>query len=106
SPPGGRSCWLEGDRVQSAARTHAREAPMSEQTSPPSTDRNRLRGGAIASLGGLAVLVIFMLQNRDDVRLDFLAWGFTWPLWLVTLVSALVGALVWFGLGVVRRHNR
>ena len=79
---------------------------MSEQTSPPSTDRNRLSGGAIASLGGVAVLLIFMIQNRDDVRLDFLAWGFTWPLWLVTLVSALVGALVWFGLGVVRRHNR
>ena len=79
---------------------------MSEQTLPPSTDRNRLSGGAIASLGGVAVLLIFMIQNRDDVRLDFLAWGFTWPLWLVTLVSALVGALVWFGLGVVRRHNR
>ena len=47
-----------------------------------------------------------MLQNTDDVRLDFLVWGFTWPLWLLTLVSAVVGAFVWFGLGVLRRHNR
>ncbi len=66
----------------------------------------QLSGGVIASLGGAALLVIFMLQNRDDVRLDFLAWGFSWPIWLLTLVSALVGALVWFGLGVLRRHRR
>jgi uncharacterized integral membrane protein len=65
-----------------------------------------LSGGAIASLGGLAVLVIFMIQNTDDVRVKFLFWDLTWPVWLLTLVSALIGALVWFGLGVVRRHRR
>jgi hypothetical protein len=27
-------------------------------------------------------------------------------LWLYTIVMALVGALVWFGLGVMRRHRR
>jgi uncharacterized integral membrane protein len=66
----------------------------------------QLSGGAIASLSGVALLVVFMLQNTDDVRLEFLVWGFTWPLWLLTLVSAVVGAFVWFGLGVLRRHNR
>jgi uncharacterized integral membrane protein len=38
--------------------------------------------------------------------LDFLFWNFTCPLWLFTLLTALVGALVWFGLGVMRRHRR
>jgi len=66
----------------------------------------RLSGGAIASLSGVALLVIFMLQNRERVPFDFLWWTLTWPLWLLILVSALVGALVWFGLGVIRRHNR
>jgi uncharacterized integral membrane protein len=66
----------------------------------------RLRGGAIASLSGLALLVIFVVQNTDDVKLDFLFWSFTWPIWLLTIVSALLGALVWFGLGVMRRHRR
>jgi uncharacterized integral membrane protein len=66
----------------------------------------QLGAGAIASLTGGALLLIFMLQNRDDVRLDFLFWGFTWPVWLLTLVSALIGALVWLGLGVIRRHRR
>jgi uncharacterized integral membrane protein len=66
----------------------------------------RLGGGAIASIIGGAGLIIFMLQNRDDVRVDFLWFDFTWPLWLVILVSAVVGAFVWFGLGVLRRHRR
>jgi uncharacterized integral membrane protein len=66
----------------------------------------KLGGGAIASLFGLAVLVIFVLQNTEDVRFHFLFLDFTWPLWLYTIVVALFGALVWFGLGVVRRHRR
>lgn len=69
-------------------------------------DSRKLGGGAIASLSGLAVLVIFVLQNTQDVRFHFLVLDFTWPLWLYTIVVALFGALVWLGLGVVRRHRR
>jgi uncharacterized integral membrane protein len=69
-------------------------------------ERRKIGGGAIASLGGVAVLAIFMAQNTDDVTVEFLAWDFTWPVWLLTLVAALVGALVWLGLGVLRRHRR
>jgi uncharacterized integral membrane protein len=47
-----------------------------------------------------------MIQNTEDVTVDFLFWGFTWPVWLLTLVAAVVGALVWLGLGVLRRHRR
>jgi len=68
--------------------------------------RASLGGGAIASISGVVLLLIFILQNTDDVELDFLFWDFTWPLWLLTLVSALLGALIWFGLGVMRRHRR
>ena len=66
----------------------------------------RLSGGAIASITGAAFLLVFMIQNTEEVKLDFLFWSFTWPLWLLTIVSALLGALVWFGLGVMRRHRR
>ena len=68
--------------------------------------RRRLSGGAIASLSGVGVLLVFMIQNTEDVTVDFLFWSFTWPLWLLILVSALIGALVWFGVGVLRRHRR
>jgi len=70
------------------------------------TQGRRLGGGAIATLTGLALLLIFVVQNTQEVRLHFLFWSFTWPLWLLTIVSALLGALVWFGLGVMRRHRR
>ena len=72
----------------------------------PKGSGGKLSGGAIASLGGIAVLVVFIVQNTEDVRFDFLWINFTWPLWLYTILVALVGALVWFGLGVMRRHNR
>ena len=68
--------------------------------------RARLGGGAIATLSGVAVLAIFMAQNTEDVTVKFLAWEFTWPVWLLILVSAVVGAFVWLGLGVLRRHRR
>jgi uncharacterized integral membrane protein len=66
----------------------------------------RLGGAAIVSLTGSGLLLVFMIQNTEDVTLDFLFWSFTWQLWLFTLVTALVGALVWFGFGVMRRHRR
>jgi uncharacterized integral membrane protein len=71
-----------------------------------SSDERRLGGGAIASLTGVVLLIVFMLQNTEDVKLEFLFWDFTWPLWLLVIVSALLGALVWFGIGVMRRHRR
>jgi uncharacterized integral membrane protein len=66
----------------------------------------RLSGAAVAALGGGAVLVVFMAQNTESVTLDFLFWSFTWPLWLLTIVIAVVGAVVWIGFGVLRRHRR
>jgi uncharacterized integral membrane protein len=69
-------------------------------------ESRKLGGGAIASLSGLGVLVIFVLQNTADVRFHFLFLDFTWPLWLYTIVVAVFGALAWFGLGVIRRHRR
>ena len=78
----------------------------SSRSTDAAADGARLSGGVIASLTGVGLLVIFMVQNTQDVTLAFLVWDFTWPLWLLTLVSALIGAVVWFGLGVLRRHRR
>jgi len=65
-----------------------------------------LSGGLIATLAGGGLLLVFMVQNRDDVTLDFLFWSITVPLWLFTLVVAVLGSIVWIGLGVLRRHRR
>jgi uncharacterized integral membrane protein len=86
----------------------ARSRTMAQQPQQPQAQQSgsRLSGGAIASLTGLGVLLIFILQNTEDVKFDFLFLSFTWPLWLYTIVVAVFGALVWFGLGVMRRHRR
>ena len=82
---------------------------MSMENVPNSAgaDRTQARGWCDrVARRRLAVLVIFMLQNTDDVTVEFLFWEFSWPVWLLTLVAAVVGALVWLGLGVLRRHGR
>lgn len=74
------------------------------------TDATESKGGmgagAIATIGGLGVLAIFILQNTEDVEFTFLFWSFTWPMWLYTIIVAVFGAIVWFGLGVMRRRRR
>ena len=64
---------------------------MVQQSPPASTSGTgtasgdvRLSGGVIATLAGSGLLIVFMLQNTQDVTLEFLFWGFTWPLWLFT----------------------
>jgi uncharacterized integral membrane protein len=69
-------------------------------------ERRRLSGGAITSIIAAAVLLIFIFQNTAHINMHFLWLHFSWPLWLYTIVVAVVGAAVWFGLGVMRRHRR
>jgi uncharacterized integral membrane protein len=76
------------------------------QQSEQKKAQGRVSAGVIGSAAGLVALLLFIFQNTDDVRFDFLVFHFTWPLGLYTIVTALVGALVWFGLGVLRRHRR
>jgi uncharacterized integral membrane protein len=82
------------------------QPPADNTSGAPEAQRRKFSGGAIASLTGAGLLVVFMIQNKEDVTLDLLVWSFTWPLWLFTLVTALIGAVVWIGLGMMRRHRR
>jgi uncharacterized integral membrane protein len=78
---------------------------MSQQAEDRSAGR-KVSGGAIASLTGVGVLVIFIFQNTEKVQFQFLFLRFIWPMWLYTVLVAAFGALVWIGLGIVRRHRR
>jgi uncharacterized integral membrane protein len=79
---------------------------VAERVDVQTQERRRLSGGALISLIGLAVLLIFVFQNTGNINVRFLFLHFSWPLWLYTIAAAAVGALVWFGLGVMRRHRR
>jgi uncharacterized integral membrane protein len=79
---------------------------MSQPDERPTRANAKAAGGAIATGGGVAALAAFVLQNTDDVPVSFLFWEFTWPVWLLIVVSAIFGAIVWFGAGVMRRRRR
>jgi uncharacterized integral membrane protein len=62
--------------------------------------------GLLATLAGGGLLVVFVVQNRDDVTLNFLFWSFSVPMWLFTIGVAVLGSIVWIGIGMLRRHRR
>jgi uncharacterized integral membrane protein len=74
----------------------------SGESATPEADGRRLGGGAIASLIGVGLLLIFMIQNTESVQLDFLVWSFTWPLWLLTMALRTMALRGSRGVGVVR----
>ena len=79
--------------------------PILTQPSPQPAQRSAPGGAAIAALVGAAVLLVFMLQNRDEVKVHLLFWRARLPLWFVIFGSALLGAVVWVGIGLVRRRR-
>jgi uncharacterized integral membrane protein len=79
---------------------------VAQRVDVESQERQKLSGGAITSIIAAAVLLVFIFQNTNNINIRFLWIHFSWPLWLYTIVMAAVGALVWFGLGVMRRHRR
>ena len=55
----------------------------------------------------LAVLaLIFVLQNTEDVRVEFLWGDFEWPLWIMLLLFAVIGAVVFWAWSARRRRQR
>jgi uncharacterized integral membrane protein len=60
--------------------------------------------GPPALVGVLAL--IFILQNLDSVDVQFLWLDFTTPLWLLLVVFAAIGAVVFWGVERRRRSRR
>jgi uncharacterized integral membrane protein len=81
----------------------ADEPPRQPQGRPP-TRENRAR--LIVALVAATVLVIFAVQNRRRVRVDFLFFHWDARVIYVIIVSALLGMLVAYLLGRRRRRVR
>ena len=84
------------------------QTPGTANTAPTggAPQASSMSKGLLATLAGGGLLVVFVVQNRDDVTLNFLFWSFTVPMWLFTIVVAVLGSIVWIGLGILRRHRR
>lgn len=82
----------------------AQSPPRPSQS--PSSARRWLFGWPASAVVAAAALLIFVIQNTEDVTFRFVILTFTWPMWLYTVVMAVFGAVVWMGVGVLRRHRR
>jgi uncharacterized integral membrane protein len=79
------------------------DEPQRPQRRPPSRE-NQMR--LVGALVVAAVLVIFAVQNRNDVRVSFLFFHWDARVIYVIIVSALLGMLVAYLLGRRRRRVR
>ena len=69
------------------------------------SDRRGLNGGLIVAAVLAVLLVVFVVQNTEDVAVTVFFWELTGPLWLVLVASIVVG-LVALELGTtVLRHR-
>jgi uncharacterized integral membrane protein len=84
------------------------QTPGAANTAPTggAPQASSISKGLLATLAGGGLLVVFVVQNRDDVTLNFLFWSFTVPMWLFTIAVAVLGSIVWIGIGILRRHRR
>jgi uncharacterized integral membrane protein len=71
------------------------------------TRREGPGGKLIVLLLALGLLILFVLQNTDEIRIDFLFWHGRWPAWIVILLVALLGLVVgWIAATVRGRRLR
>lgn len=62
--------------------------------------------GAIVAGIVVVVAVIFALQNSDDTTMEFLFFKATVPLSVVIVVSMILGAVIGWFVGVMRRRRK
>jgi len=79
----------------------APKTPASHRTVEKSRTGYTWVGLIVAALIGVIVL-IFILQNLNQQRLDLLFWNFSLPVGILVLLSVITGALVMALVGGVR----
>lgn len=53
-----------------------------------------------------ALFVGFLLQNSEDTTVEFLWWEGSLPRWLILVIAALAGIVIWELSGYLRRRRR
>jgi uncharacterized integral membrane protein len=54
----------------------------------------------------IVLLALFVLQNTERVRIDFLFWHGRWPAWIVILLVAALGFVLGWVVATVRSRRR
>ena len=100
-------------RVSAGCRDGARRRGparrSSEMTQAPGSGRSAspTRFVMPAIVGVIAVAVLaFIIQNRGSVKLTWLFWSFSWPLWLLLVVTIGLSLVAGQIMLMLRRHRR
>lgn len=79
---------------------------MSDEIESRAREVSKGRGGIVVAAIVVAALVVFVAQNTDDVKVTWLFFDGTGPLWIVIVVAAVAGALLSEVLGLLWRRRR
>lgn len=60
-----------------------------------STRRNQFRTGLVVGAVVTVAVVLLIIQNGNSAHLNWLAFHFSTPLWIMLLLTAAAGAVVW-----------
>jgi uncharacterized integral membrane protein len=93
-----------------AREAEASEAPQSPTTAPPSLESHKLRHTRLSrawvvtagALVLLVALIIFIAQNNEKVKIQFLGLHGQFSLALALLMAAVAGGLIVVGIGTAR----
>jgi hypothetical protein len=83
-PVHGGDAHLKAEPPQGRKKSMIQQSPNESTSGAVEGQGLRLGAGAIASLTGAGLLLVFMIQNTEDVTLDFLFWSFAY--WGVRMV--------------------
>jgi uncharacterized integral membrane protein len=69
-------------------------------------ESSRISGRTIGGLVVAAVLIVWILSNRDQVEVSFIVTTAVVPLWVVLAIASALGVLVGFLIGRNRYRSR
>ena len=76
---------------------------------PPLPEPVKTRPAVVKTLLAAMLTILFfgfLLTNDEDATVEFLWWETSLPLWLVLIISALAGIVIWELSGYLRRRRR
>lgn len=96
----------KGSAPETAPKQDSDKNEAKQESKPNNKVKQTRTGGAwmalIMGIVALALLLVFILQNQDNVDVSLFAWEFSVPLGVGFLFAALFGAVIMACVGAVR----
>ena len=84
----------------------AKKSPPTPTPTPADRRRDRFRAGVVVGVVVTIAIVLLIVQNGESAQLDWLMFHFKMPLWILIILTAVAGAIVWELVKVGWRRSR